>query len=137
MIVGIGTDIVETKRISRILHRFGDKFQSRVLTSNEMTSLAAQSDRVSWLAKRFAAKEAVVKALGTGVGGGVHFRQIEVTRLEYGAPGIVLTGAALARARRLGASRWHVSLSDERGYAIAFAVLESQDDTDGLSVPPI
>jgi holo-[acyl-carrier protein] synthase len=80
---------------------------------------------VAWLAKRFAAKEAASKALGTGIGEGVSWKHIEVLNDALGAPTLSLSEAALARAHALQATRWHVSLSDERGCALAFVILET------------
>ncbi|MDZ7683809.1 MAG: holo-ACP synthase [Gammaproteobacteria bacterium] len=124
MIVGIGVDVVEVERVARAWARFGTRFAGKVLSSAELRALDAHGDPVSWLAKRFAAKEAVAKALGTGMRAGVHFSQIEISRDRGGAPTVKLSGAAMDRAERLGVQASHVSISDERACAVAFAVLE-------------
>ena len=79
MIKGIGTDLVRTSRIANSLERFGERFAEKILASREMTDFKSSKDKVKFLSKRFAAKEAVAKALGTGMGAGVHFKSIEVT----------------------------------------------------------
>lgn len=124
MIVGIGVDMVEVERIARVWTRYGLRFADKVLTAGERRVLDTHDDKVSWLAKRFAAKEAVAKALGTGMRGGVHFGQIEIGRTRGGAPTVLLSGAAMERAERLGVHASHVSITDERAYVVAFAVLE-------------
>lgn len=125
MIVGVGVDLVATARIERAWNRFGDRFAGKILAAAEHQLLKAASNPVAFLAKQFAAKEAVSKALGTGMGAGVHFRQIIVTRLRSGAPAVEMTGPASARAQSLGAARCWISISDEPAQAIAFAVLET------------
>ncbi len=113
-----GVDIIEISRIARTLERYGDRFLSRVYTSGELEYCRG---RPSKLASRFAAKEATMKALGTGVRG-VSWKDIEVTRALSGAPGISLHGRARSRADRLGVLEISVSMSDSREYAVAFAV---------------
>lgn len=129
MIVGVGVDLVQISRVRRSLERFGDRFAGKILCEAEMERMSRRTDRAAWLAKRFAAKEAVAKALGTGMRQGVHFAQILVSRQKGGAPIVQLSGAALARAEALGVTRAHISISDEQDYAVAFAVLESDPDT--------
>lgn len=124
MIVGIGVDIVELERVERSWRRFGEKFAKKILSENEQARFADASDHVAWLAKRFAAKEAVSKALGTGMRAGVQFRQIEVQGKPGRAPTVELSGAARDRAAELGVTDALLSISDERHYAVAFAVLE-------------
>jgi len=124
MIVGIGVDMVDVRRVERSLERFGQRFAGKVLSPEEQAEFRLRTAPASWLAKRFAVKEAVAKALGTGMRGGVHFGQITVTRGTHGAPGFTLAGAAAARAERLGAASHHVSVSDEGDCAVAFVILE-------------
>lgn len=124
MIAGIGVDIVAISRVAKSLARFGDRFAGKVLSDDEMARFARAANKPAWLAKRFAAKEAVAKALGTGMRGGVHFSQITVVRGASGAPRIDLDGAARARAEKLGVARTHISISDEAEYAVAIAVFE-------------
>ena len=121
MIVGIGTDIVEVRRIQRSLTRFGERFTGKILCAGEYRSLEG-SRLASYLARQFSAKEAVSKALGTGMRNGVHFRNIEIVRRESGAPLVRLTGEAKSRAEELGISDIHISISDERDYAIAYVI---------------
>ena len=125
MILGVGTDLVCQDRIGRSWERFGERFAHRILTSSEWQRMQTSRRPVNVLAKCFAAKEAVAKALGTGLGQGVGWRQIELQRTSSGQPLVVLNGEALQRLRALGASRVLVSLSDERNYVLAFAVLAS------------
>ncbi len=124
MIKGVGVDIVEVARISLSLERWGDRFVHRILTAGEQQSHATDRGRYAWVARQFAAKEAVSKALGTGMSQGVHFRQIEVLRLPSGAPFIRLSGRAKEVAEEFGMLRFYVSISDEKDYAIAYVIAE-------------
>ena len=117
-----GVDIVEIPRVRRVAERYGDRFQRRVYTEAER---AYCRGRAPQLASRFAAKEAVMKALGTGIRG-VRWLDIEVERQRGRAPTITLHGTALARAERLGISHLAVSLSHSEEYAVAFVVGESR-----------
>jgi holo-[acyl-carrier protein] synthase len=123
VIIGIGTDLVEIARIELSLSRWGEKFAQRILDTNEFAEFRAAGKQAHFLARRFAAKEAAVKALGTGMRQGVHFRQISVTHHESGAPNLVFTGRAGEIAHRIGARYRHLSISDERDFALAFVVL--------------
>lgn len=125
MIVGIGVDLVAVARLRRALDRFGDRFARKILGSEELVTYAESADRAAFLARRFAAKEAASKALGTGMGGGIHFRQISTLHVKSGAPLLSLEGAAARRAAMLGVTAMHLSLSDEKDHAIALVVLES------------
>ncbi len=124
MITGLGLDIVKTQRIRNVYERFGDKFARRVLAAGELTRFAESRTPVSFLAMRFAAKEAASKALGTGFRDGVSPRLIEVEHNALGKPSLRFHGpvAVLAAAARVTAS--HVSLTDEADYAAAVVVLE-------------
>lgn len=124
MIVGVGVDLVEIDRIAAAWQRFGDRFARKILAPVEMARFESAADPVHFLAKRFAAKEAAAKALGTGMRAGVHFSQIIVSHRSSGAPTVGMEGAAAERAGKIGASAYHISLSDERGHALAFVVLE-------------
>ena len=121
MIVGVGTDIVSIRRIQRSLTRFGRRFTDKILSASEHRSLSG-SQLAAYLGRQFSAKEAVSKALGTGMRSGVHFRNIEIVRKESGAPLVRLTGEAKSRAEELGISDIHISVSDEQDYAIAYVV---------------
>lgn len=124
MILGIGTDLVAIARIQKTVDRFGDRFLGKVFSPEEVRHCAARADRVACLAKRFAAKEAFVKALGTGMREGIWFHDIQVVANALGQPGIVVSGEAERRLETWGTVRVHVSLSDEKKYAVAFVVLE-------------
>jgi holo-[acyl-carrier protein] synthase len=121
--VGLGIDLVETARIARALTRTAG-FEARVFTEGESAACAARGDRVQAPAARFAAKEACLKALGTGWAGGLGFRQVEVVRESSGSPAMRLHGAAAARAASLGVTRIHVSLTHQASAAAAVVVLE-------------
>ena len=126
MIFGIGTDIVEVERIRKLdsLEKFADK----ILSLNELEVFKSQIDeeKVTFLAKQFAAKEAVSKALGTGIGKDIRFNQIEILRNSDGKPYLNHDGMITTIFNDLGITKTHVSLSDEKEYAIAFAVLEKK-----------
>ncbi|KEI71599.1 holo-ACP synthase [Endozoicomonas elysicola] len=123
MIAGIGTDIVRIERIERSLNRLGDAFARRILTQFELSVWSESAKPASYLAKRFAAKEAVAKAFGTGIGK-LSFQHIEIRNNSIGAPELVLYGYALELQRQKGIKHCHISLSDEQDNAIAFVVLE-------------
>ena len=118
MIVGLGTDIVEIRRIDRAVSRHGERFADRIATPAELNG------RNERLAAVFAAKEACAKALGTGFSQGVGFKDITVTRSE-GRPEIMLAGAAATQAAKLGVNQIHLSLAHERDYAVATVILEA------------
>ena len=124
MIFGIGTDIVEVKRIRNLdsLEKFADK----ILSLNELEVFKSQTDekQVTFLAKQFAAKEAVSKALGTGIGKDIRFNQIEILRNSDGKPYLNHDGMITTIFNDLGITKTHVSLSDEKKYALAFVILE-------------
>ena len=117
----IGVDIVEIDRIDQAMQRFGDRFLHRVYTEPEIALCQAKANR---LAVRFAAKEAVMKALGTG-GKGVSWREIEVLAKPTGEPQIRLYGKAKITASSLGLSEFAVSLSHSREYAVATVIAEA------------
>jgi len=122
-VIGIGTDILEIKRIDAVLERLGDRFVRRILTLQEQVEYRDSGQPVRLLAKRFAAKEAIAKALGTGIGRGVSWQDMEVAHNDSGAPLVRLSGGALEVVQRRGGSRVELSLADERDYVVAFAVL--------------
>ena len=124
MIFGVGTDIVRIDRVRAVYEKFGSRFVSRLLLADEIREFEASRRKVRFLAMRFAAKEAVVKALGTGFGHGVWIRDIGVKHNDWGRPEVIYSDRGLAVCARLGAGRGHVSLSDESGIAVAFAVVE-------------
>lgn len=116
--LSVGVDIIEIDRVAATLARFGDRFLQRIYTTGE---IAYCRGRAPQLAARFAAKEAVMKALGTGTRG-VGWQEVEVTRKRSGEPGIALHGRAATRAEKLGIDRLALSLSHSRNYAVASVV---------------
>jgi len=122
-LIAIGTDILKFERLDEVVNRLGDRFVKRILTPEECEEYAASARPQNLLAKRFAAKEAVAKALGTGIGRGVSWQDIRISHDENGAPLVSLTGGALNVAREKGGSRVALSLADEVDCVIAFAVL--------------
>lgn len=124
MAKAIGTDLLNAKRIERSLARFGERFAKRILTANEQALWQARGRSVNFLAKQFAAKEALAKALGTGIAKGIGFQQLEILRNEFGAPTVTLFGVAERRLQQLKAQHALLSLSDEGDLVLAFAVLE-------------
>ena len=125
MIFGIGTDIVRVARMRADLERFGDRFAERILTDQEMREYRTTERRAHFLAKRFAAKEAAAKAMGTGFSRGIHLRQIAVTHDVHGRPLLEFSGAAQSFLREHNIRVTHVSLADEEDHAVAFVTLES------------
>ena len=121
--IGVGTDILRIARIDEVVGRQGERFVRRILTETERTEYAASKRGNRLLAKRFAAKEAIAKALGTGIGRGVSWQDIEISHDASGAPLVVLAGGALKAAHRRGGERVALSLADEQEYVVAFAVL--------------
>jgi holo-[acyl-carrier protein] synthase len=124
-IIGIGTDRIVVSRIASSLDRFGERFTSRVFTPGELEQALARGNFNRRLAMLFAAKEAVSKALGTGFRQGVSPRHIETIHQPSGKPEVILHDGALKTAERLGVCSVHVSLSDDDGIAMAFAIAES------------
>lgn len=125
-IVGLGTDIVEIARIEAHVVRAGDKLAKRVLTEAELAIYTVHKQPSRYLAKRFAAKEAAAKALGTGIGRGVSFQHIHIGNNDDGAPTVYFTDGALARLQQLNAAVGHISIADEQSYAIATIIIESR-----------
>jgi len=125
MILGTGIDIIEVARIAASLEKFGDRFLNRILVADEIAYCRAHKNPAPFLAARFAAKEAVSKAFGTGIGTQLGWLDIEVRKKESGEPNVVLhsKGAELFAAR--GAKKIHISLTHTEIYAAATAILES------------
>ena len=135
MIIGVGLDLVETERMARALEEHGERLERRLFTESERADCRDRSDRVLALAARFAAKEACLKALGTGWAQGLFFRQVEVCRAASGVPTLRLEGSAGDRARALGVRSTWVSLTHERGMAAALVVLEGDPPpSDGAEI---
>jgi holo-[acyl-carrier protein] synthase len=125
MIVGTGIDIAEVPRIAESIARFGERFLQRVYTEGEIRYCESKANRVERYAARFAAKEAAMKALGTGWNHGVRWRDVEVTRQPGGRPTMTFHGKAAEFAARLGTVNVSLSLSHTAEQAIAQVILES------------
>lgn len=123
MIFGIGTDIVRIERIASIYERFGDHFADRLLLPQERAAFDGNRRPARFLAMRFAAKEAIVKALGTGFGHGMWIRDVGFLANAWGRPEVLFSARGRAIADRLGAGEGHISLADEAGLVMAVAVL--------------
>ena len=121
MIIGIGNDITECARIQAVLEKHGQAFLDHLLTAREQ----AAGSRIEYYAGRWAAKEAIAKALGCGIGGSCAFTDIEILNDEAGKPQATLSGAAQRTAAELHVGHIHLSISHEKHYAAAVAVLES------------
>lgn len=121
--IALGTDILKVDRIEGVVNRLGDRFVRRILTEVEREEYASSALPNRLLAKRFAAKEAVAKALGTGIGRGVSWQDIRIDHDEMGAPQVVLSGGAEQVASTRGGSSMLLSISDEEEYVVAFAAL--------------
>lgn len=130
MILGIGTDLANIDRVARTLERFGDRFRQRVFTPTELRKAARRRDEAGTLAKRWAAKEACSKALGTGLRMGISWKDMAVSNLRTGQPVMQLTGWAAERLAQLTPPGFeatvHVSLTDDHPWAQAFVVIEVQ-----------
>ena len=124
MIVGTGVDITEVPRIAAAIERFGDRFLKRIFTDNEIRYCESKQNKVERYAARFAAKEAALKAIGTGWRRGVSWTEVEVTREPSGRPTMTFHGVAGEFAAKLGVKRAHVSLSHTVEHAIAQVILE-------------
>jgi holo-[acyl-carrier protein] synthase len=129
VIVGIGSDLTDIRRIKDTLDRFGDRFMERIFTPLERERSLRKADPAASFAKRFAAKEACAKALGTGMRCGVFWRDMGVVNLRSGQPTMALTGGAAAQLARLvpegRTAAIHLSLTDDHPYAQAFVIIES------------
>lgn len=125
MIVGTGIDVVEVPRVAAAMQRFGRRFVERIFTENEIRYCDSKANPAERYAARFAAKEAGMKALGTGWNHGVRWRDLEVQRARGGRPTLVLSGKAAEFARQLGAVRTQISLTHTAAEAIAHVILES------------
>ena len=125
MILGLGVDVVELERIAKVWRRHGTRFASKILTISELEAMP--SAPIAYLASRFAAKEAAVKALGTGFRDKITLQSVALSSNDLGQPRLHLQEHALHRARALGADTWHVSLSHSRQTACAVVILEGRD----------
>ena len=129
MILGIGTDLVDIRRIEQAIARHGDRFINRIYTEVERARAERKANRIDTYAKRFAAKEACAKALGTGFRNGVFFRDMGVVNLPSGKPTLRLTGGALARLQAITPAGYtaqiDLALTDEHPLAQAFVVISA------------
>ena len=129
MIIGLGSDLSDIRRIENSLERFGERFIQRVYTDVERARSDRKQDRAASYAKRFAAKEACAKALGTGIRHGVFWRDMGVANLPSGQPTMALTGGALERLRAITPAGHkaviHLTLTDDHPYAQAFVIIEA------------
>jgi len=123
MIFGIGVDVLEVKRIKETLERFGTRFIERLLMPEEQAQLARTQRRERFIAMRFAAKEAIVKAMGTGFSHGVWIRDVGVVQNAWGKPEVVFSERGDEVRKGLGVGEGHVTLTDEAGLVVAVAVL--------------
>ncbi|MDA0963286.1 MAG: holo-ACP synthase [Proteobacteria bacterium] len=139
MILGIGTDLANIDRIERTLARFGDRFRDRVFTPAEQRKAERRKDIAGTYAKRWAAKEACSKALGTGLRMGIAWKDMGVTNLSTGQPVMQVTGWAAERLREMTPDGYeaiiHVSLTDDHPWAQAFVVIEARPK--GADVPAL
>jgi len=126
MIVGIGTDVVSIERIAGVLERHGERFLNRILTPEERKRYDRTRAKASHLAKRWAAKEAFSKAIGTGIHAPFTWHSITVTRNAKGKPGIEPSAAMQKHLKKLGVTGCHISLTDDGDVAMAFVVLEGK-----------
>jgi len=126
MILGTGVDITEVPRIQRMLTVYGERFLKRVFTFEEIRYCTGKVNTAERLAARFAAKEAALKALGTGLRGGITWKDVEVVRLPGQRPQLRFHGKAAQIADALGSKRTHLSLSHTADQAIAHVILESE-----------
>ena len=126
MIFGVGTDILKVERVEAAYARFGDRFVRHLLMPEELADFGRTRQKVRFLSMRFAAKEAVVKALGTGFANGMWLRDSGVRADRFGKPGIIYSPRGDEVRRSLGVGDGHLTLSDEAGLVVAVAILMKQ-----------
>jgi holo-[acyl-carrier protein] synthase len=124
MIFGIGTDILRIDRVASTYKRFGQRFADRLLLPEEMDLFAHSKNKVRFLTMRFAAKEAIVKALGTGFANGMWIRDTGTLPDKFGRPEIIFSARGQQKCNELGVAGGHLTLTDEAGLVVAVAVLE-------------
>lgn len=124
MVLGLGTDLIETKRVQESIDRFGERFLERVFTDGEIAYCRRKKNAGESFAARFAAKEAGAKALGTGISRGVNWKELEVRREMSGKPTLHLSGRAAELAEAMGVRRLQLSLTHSRELAMAVVVAE-------------
>ncbi|ELR65367.1 Holo-[acyl-carrier protein] synthase [Photobacterium marinum] len=124
-IVGLGTDIADIERVEKAYARSGDAFAERILSPSEFDIFNGLKPKGRYLAKRFAVKEAASKAIGTGIACGVSFQDFTVSNNELGKPILTLSGKAAELAEGMGVQHVHLTIADEKKYAVATVILES------------
>ncbi len=139
MILGVGTDLANIERIEATLARFGDRFKNRVFTETEQKKAESREDVAGTYAKRWAAKEACSKALGTGLRMGISWRDMSVSNLRSGQPVMAVTGWAEKRLLEMTPEGYistiHVSLTDDHPWAQAFVVIEAHPKAQSQDLP--
>jgi holo-[acyl-carrier protein] synthase len=125
MIFGIGVDVLEAARVKKLFDKYGEHFVQRLLMPGELAQLGKTKRKERFLAMRFAAKEAIVKAMGTGFAHGIWIRDVGVVQNEWGRPEVVYSPRGEKVRRKLGIGDGHVTLTDEAGLIVAVAVLEA------------
>lgn len=125
MIVGIGTDIIKLERLKALFEKHGKAFVERIFTESEKNEACTRGNPIEYYAGRWAAKEAVSKALHCGIGRNCAWQDINIKNTPEGNPELFLAGSAAKRAAEINAVRFHVSISHEREYACATVILES------------
>jgi holo-[acyl-carrier protein] synthase len=129
LIIGLGSDLADIRRIEATLERFGERFVARIFTDVERARSERKADRAASYAKRFAAKEACAKALGTGLRAGVFWRDMGVVNARSGAPTLALTGGAAKRLAAITPAGFtphvHLTLTDDHPYALAVVIIEA------------
>ena len=140
MIIGIGHDICDQRRISRLFDRFGQRFVGRVYTADEQAELASRSNKAAYLAGRFAVKEAVYKALASADQTGMQWQHAQTLSAASGAPALTLSGACLAGLKNVCPTGFsphlHLSISDEPPYSSAFVVFSALASEQVRQLPP-
>jgi holo-[acyl-carrier protein] synthase len=124
MVLGLGTDLIETGRVEASINRFGDRFLERIFSPGEIAYCRRKKNAAESFAARFAAKEAGAKALGTGISRGVTWKEFEVKREASGRPSLHLSGRAAELAGAMGVKRVQLSLTHSREFALAVVVVE-------------
>lgn len=136
MIFGIGTDLIRISRLQASIDRFGERFAQRVLMPEELAGYAQKKYQARYLAMRFAGKEAVAKALGTGFAHGIWVRDIGIVHNAWGKPEVIFSSRGAQVCQTLGVGQCFVSLSDEAGIAMAYAIAMRADAQSTAPCPP-
>ncbi|QCI19822.1 MAG: holo-ACP synthase [Buchnera aphidicola (Brevicoryne brassicae)] len=124
-IVGVGIDIVEVLRIKKIFFNYGDIFAKKILSLKELKRYILSKNKITFLAKKFAVKEAASKALGVGINHGITFNQLELYNNKLGKPQLRFLKRALKKSKEIQCTSIHVSISDQKLYACALVILEN------------